>query len=142
MAELRLDEATKKALIGLMPFSQAGKMDFTPALFDNIPAKARPVFKQRSYTVAERQEYRDVIFDEKITDKSTRLLDIVRRTVAGWDTVFDMSTGELMPFKADEDKGADKEAWGILPRVVQDALLVNVNTMSGLLPQERQGLKS
>lgn len=142
MADFRLDEATKKALLGLMPFSQNGTIDFTPDVFKDIIFKARPVFKQRAYTAQERQEIRDIYLSDDIKDKSPAILDLVRRTVLGWENLFDLATASSLPFKADADKGADKEIWGIMPRILTDALVENVSKMSGLLPQERQGLKS
>lgn len=141
MAEFRLDEKTRKALMGLMPFSQGGTVNFTPEIFDSLPESARPVFKQRAFTRGEFQSVRDVYADDSVKDKQKVLWDIARKTLSGWETVFDLATGEPMPFKADTDGGCDKEQWELLPIVIRKELFTNVSIMSGLLPPEKQGLK-
>jgi hypothetical protein len=141
MAEYRLDEATKKALLGLMPFSQGGTMDFTPEAFKDVPKNAQPVFKLRSFTRQEFQDVRDIYSNEE-KDKQKALWEIARKTLKGWSKVFDLSTGEAVLFKADADGGVDKELWEALPLLIRRVIFTQVSVMSGLLEQERQGLKS
>ncbi len=143
MAEFRLDEKTKKSLLGLMPFTQSGTMNFTPSMFDTIPIEAQPIFKQRAFTRGEVQQYRDIIKDDgaKTDDKLTLLMALTRPTVLGWERQFDLATGDLLPFKADEDKGASKDLWTLIPDVIKLSLYRNCSIASGLQVQEKQGLK-
>jgi hypothetical protein len=140
MADIRLDEATRKSLLGLMPFTQAGTMDFIPALFVGIAPEFTPVFKQRAFTHQELAAVRK-LYADKVEDKTTILWETVRKTVTGWEKMFDLASGQTLTFKADPDGGLDKDLWESLPLVIRRELTTNVSIMSGLLEQEKTGLK-
>lgn len=141
MADYRLDEATKKSLLGLMPFSQGGMMDYTPEIFKDIASKIKPVFKLRAFTRQEFQEVRD-IYGNNEKEKQGALWAVGRKALKGWDKIFDLSTGEAVIFKADADGGIDKDLWETLPLTIRRMIFTQISIMSGLLEQERQGLKS
>ena len=143
MAEFVLDEKTKRALLGLMPFSQKGTMKFTPECYAEIKDdKYRPVFQQRPFTKNELLKVREIQDADDISQKIYPLITITRSTVLGWERIIDVFSGAPIAFKADEDSGADKEQWEALPDIVKIQLYRNVAVMSGLQRQERQGLKS
>lgn len=141
MAEFKLDEKTRKSLMGLMPFSQSGTVDFTPDCFEGVDVEACPVFKHRAFNRIEFQAVRDIYADDTKKDKQKSLWEFARKTVIGWERVFDLATGELLVFKTDPDGGMDKEQWETLPTVIRREIFTNVSIVSGLLTQEKQSLK-
>jgi hypothetical protein len=142
MADYRLDEETRKSLLGLMPFTQNGTMNFIPKAFDGLPDGVRAVFKQRAYTRQEFATVKNAYTDETIKDKQSALWSVSRGTVLGWDKLFDLATGEPMEYKADADGGMDKDLWESLPPIIRWELTTNASVMSGLLERERVALKS
>lgn len=141
MADYRLDEATRKSLLGLMPFTQGGTMDYTPECLADAPEAARATFKQRAFTRAEFTAVRNLYTDEKVVDKQTPLWEVVCKTIMGWDRVFDLATGEPIAYKADPNGGLDKDLWEGLPLIIRRELATNATVMSGLLQQERLALR-
>jgi hypothetical protein len=141
MSDLRLDEATRKALLGLMPFTQGGTMYYTPECLQDAPEVARASFKQRAFTRQEMMAVRAIYADDTIKEKQSQLWEICRKTIVGWGQVFDLSTGEPMAYNAAPDGGIDADLWETLPLVIRRELLTNVAIMSGLLQQEKTGLK-
>jgi hypothetical protein len=142
MAEFKLDAKYRKALLGLMPFSQEGTLDYTPEGFDELPEEIRPVFKLRALKRGEIQTVKDITFDDKIKIKIEKLIKAIRPAILGWDKVYDLATGNLIPFEASEDGGPTKELWERMPDTITTLLYREISVMSGLQKAEKQGLKS
>jgi hypothetical protein len=142
MADFRLDEATRGALIGLMPFSQGGTIRFTPDICKVLPENIRPSFTHRALTRAEFNSVRDIYADEnKGVDKQKALWEIARKTVTAWENIFDLATGEPIPYKQDSDGGLDKGLWESLPLVIRREIFTSVTIVSGLTEPEKAGLR-
>jgi hypothetical protein len=142
MADYVLDEKTRKSLLGLMPFSQKGTIDYTPEQFANFPENVRPIFKQRSFTREEIKEVKSVISKTDSPDYDSQIREFTRKTVQGWDNLYDLSTCKKIDFVADEDKGADKKLFESIPILVVSKILNNALVISGIISQENLGLKS
>jgi len=140
MSELKLDEETKKSLIGLMPFSQEATTEFTPEIFKklDIGEEFKPVFTQRSFTRKERNEMRA----GAMTFRGSDVFKYARISVVGWRNLYDLATGNEIEFSADKDKGASKELFGLISDEIAAELFNNASKISGLLSAEKMGLRS
>jgi hypothetical protein len=143
MAELRLDEKTRKSLLGLMPFTQGGVMDYTPEAYLSIPENIRPVFSLRAFTRQESCDIRSMFLNDKysIEERAEKNMENARKVVMGWKNIYDLSTGEPLEYKGSA-LGADKDLFSIFPDVIVSSIFRQASVMSGLLQQEKQGLKS
>jgi hypothetical protein len=142
MADLKMDEATRKSLLGLMPFTQGGTIMFVPECMANLPEEFQSSLKLRSLNRQEFNEVRELYSNDKIENKQDPLWAISRKAVLGWNKVFDLATGEPISFKADPDGGIDKDSWEMLPLVIRREIATTIFTMSGLIYEERVALKS
>jgi hypothetical protein len=164
--ELKLDDATRASLLGLMPMTQTGTVEFTPPIFAGLPDAVRPVFIQRALTRSEKSqvmleedtvnkdaaafskdgkinltdENRGAWFDF-VREKNAARVEWARKTVTGWKSVVS-PTGNVVDFKAAEDKGADPDLFDGFLVEAQLEIYNNAKKVSSLLSQERLGLKS
>lgn len=87
------DEATKKALAGLLPFAPGSYTTATLDCFDHIPEALRPVFRIRDLTAAQLTQFRAVIGDPSAT-----IIEILQDGVMGpWENLVDSEFNEI-PF--------------------------------------------
>jgi hypothetical protein len=146
MADIKLDEETKKALLGVAPFSTASRNEFTPAIYlrknedgtDVIPEHARPVFILRPFAKVER----DVALRIAATVETVSIAEIdecTRKIVTGWRNLFDAGTGEEIQYSGVD--GCSASLWEDIPSMVRGAIFSRAILISGLLFGERLGLK-
>jgi len=150
VAELKITDDLREKLKGLMPFSQAGVIDFTPAQFlkAGLEKDQIPVFTHRCFSQAENNEYRKAISAAMNGDtyKTGELLTIqrefARKVLKGWKNYYDLESGKEIPFGADADGGCDKRAFEYVLDFIASAITDNAGQWSGLKPPEVEGLKS
>jgi hypothetical protein len=134
-----LDEATRKALEGYIPFSTNCTVEIS--LTDLIPKDQLtigkdyiPVFTIRSFTQAEAQQF-------KSSQNEATLKNLVRVCLMGWVNLFDAGTKEEISYRSDPAGGCDKNLFEQLPEFYSASLLKNVMKISGLSTIEALGLK-
>lgn len=148
MPDFKMTDEVKRRLVGLMPFSMNGKMPFTPAEYEGrgLPKEVVPVFFQRAYTKEECQILRDK-FNQDGGMGRDDIMEYGRKSVKGWEKVFDLATGEMIDYKADSEGEADPGLYEQIPELIKTNLFTQACRISGLLgPQiladeEVQGLK-
>jgi hypothetical protein len=148
MAEIRLTDEVKAALIGVAPFSTSQTMDFTPAVYmrkdadgsDIIPVEARPVFVIRPFSKGERDAAIKLSADVEKAD-SVEISEHCRKIVKGWRNLFDAGTGEDIPFKADALGICERELWESIPPMIRGAIFTRCIVISGLMFGDKLGLK-
>lgn len=155
-----LNEETKKALRGFLPFSCDSYLDFTPEQIVNktppILVEFQPKFSIRSMTKAEKNEYNSIRENIKTDEKGNtptseyksageKSIKIYRACLKGWRDFFDTGTGEEIPFVADasanETFGCSEESWNKIPDWIQIEISKEIRKISNLLPIEMLSLK-
>ena len=142
MADLKLYAELKEKLKGLMPFSQAGVVEYTPPeLLDrDLPEEMITVYTHRCFSQKENEEFNQLIKDGKVTNQTAR--DFARRVTKGWKNLYDLDSGKEIPYKADADGGCDKVLWDAVLDYAAGGICRNAGKWSGLYPPEVEGLKS
>jgi hypothetical protein len=137
-----LDDETRSKMLGLAPFSATAEIEFTPEIYKNkgIDDNFIPVFTIRPFTLEEKPKATKTIIDHKV-GRELELANILRANVLNWRNLFDAGTKEEILYKADPAGGADKEVFKILPSTIIAELLFFITKISGLVDQERLGLK-
>jgi hypothetical protein len=132
-----LDEATRKALFGMVPFSCEVTTNFTPEEFSKgkIPSEFHPIFSIRSFSQSEMsqlkqnsQKYTKDSTAEEISKISNDNFDLVSSCVTGWSNLVDAGTME--------DIAYSKEAFKTLPSWMKVSIMGFVKKISGLTPVE------
>lgn len=158
MADFRLDEETKKALIGLMPCIEGSTIPFTPeGIFpENIDKKFLPVFTQRAFNREERKEAQELIAEslnapegetahdkiKRIQKWNARCFELARKSIIGWKQFFNPATGGEIPYKAETEGGSpDPDIYNGLYGDIKSELFNNAYKISSLAPKEKKGLK-
>lgn len=144
MAERILDEETKKALFGMMPFGRDGVAEFTPFLLKNaeIDEQYKSVYKIRPFNAAEKKTANTLLKDFANSDENL-IYETARTGVIGWENVFDLSTGRELQFLKDEkDECASKDCFMQIPQSVVSGIFIFRVKISGLLDIERLSLRS
>lgn len=142
-----LDEATRALLHGIAPFSSSSSLLFTPPVYDRMQLQKdlRPVFKIRGLTIEEGAEL-DSLMEQaalaKSSDWNSKVFDLCRKLVIGWEQIFDIGTGEEMTYAADPQGGADTKLWAAQPVVNKSAIFSKVMQLHGLVDVEKLGLAS
>jgi len=149
-----LDDATKKALRGYLPFSINCTTDLS--LNEIVPEQYRlrisaefiPTFTVRPFTQSESSQIRKNAYSipENATSEQYRTiadlnLQIVRNCVTGWKNLFDVGTGEEIIYRADPSGGCDKDIFALLPEFIGVGLMKEIRKISGLSTVEALGLK-
>ena len=136
----KLDEASKKWLFGLTPFSADATSDLyllneKSAHFAAIPKEFHPVFKVRPFIKDERAE-------ALVADTDEKQFELARKVVKSWKGLFDCATGSEIQFKANNaDGGCDSVLFSTLPDVTKKTIFGHAFLISGLQPSEKLGLK-
>ena len=142
-----LDEATRKALQGLTPFSVKSTIKYIPEAFEklDVPEDCKPVFTIRGLTVAEGKELDEMV--ARAADNSDMMkfnsdaFDLTRKCITGWVNLFDAGSGEEIEYKQDSQQaGADAETFDILPVTIKADLFRKVMSMHGLSGTDKASL--
>jgi hypothetical protein len=150
-----LDEETRKALQGYLPFSSDVTIDFTPEEFQTkkIPAEFQPKFAIRSMTKKEKEEYTSIYANvKKDADGKTpdsewkavgdKMSKIYQTCLKGWRDFFDAGTGEEIWYS---EGGFVSEAptinWDLIPGWIQLSIAAEIRKISNLTPVEMLSLK-
>ena len=147
MAGLKLTEEHRQALLGLMPFTQNGTIEYTPKAFEklDIPKNKKPVFKMRAYNKDEMNRIKKMLSDiqkNENADFNNDVREFSRLSIVGWKNMFDLSTGEEMEFKKSADGSIQKEQYELVPEFIVADLYKHACVVSGLMPKEIEGLES
>jgi len=92
------DEATKKALSGLLPFAPGTSVPFTPEAFQKVEEAFRPIFNLRPYAKKER-DYLAEHLKAGTYDKACISRAMENSGVIGWSNFFFYPDGEEIPFE-------------------------------------------
>jgi hypothetical protein len=137
-----LDEATRKELLGYLPFSTEVTIEWSP---QEIPEAYRPTFILRSLTQAEMSQLRIngfaashvAVTDEAIIQKADANVDLICNCVKGWRNFFDAGTGAEILYEESTYRDIVKR----LPLWLSRSMLNYVKKISGLTAIEDLGLK-
>ena len=149
MTKRILDEETRKALLGYVPFSSDCSISFTPEQFLKIKDESlRPSFKLRSMTQAEMIQlkrnssgYHNAT-PEKLLQIADANLTLIRGCVIGWENLFDSGSGNEIEFvPAATGSGCDEKLFRILPDWLTVEVMDFVKTISGLSSPEEISIK-
>lgn len=140
----KLDEETRKKLLGYAPFSTSVSITYTPSQWPDVPEMFRPKFYLRSFTQAEltqlKANYR-ALTDANGSEIGEQNMDLVRQCVTGWKDLYDLGTCDELVYTVDATGGCDKDQWKRLPVWLVREIMDEVRKMSGLVPVEDLGLK-
>ena len=154
MPEFAMTPELREKLVGLMPFSQNGTMEFTPAEYveRDLPIEVHPVYELRAWTKQEADAVNKRMARKDQTDeeRSQAIFEEARIAVKNWENLYDLGTCKLIAYAAAQDGGADPEVFKQVPPVTNIVpIWRQVASMSGVLgpsvvlkPEETQGLKS
>lgn len=93
-----IDEATRKKLVGLLPFAPGSQVPFTPDHLLSLEEAVRPVFYIRPLTESARLNISKWALDEDGMSK-TRIVEVLSMgSLVGWTNVCDAVTLEDIPF--------------------------------------------
>jgi len=142
----KLDEATRKLLIGLYPFSVDQTSDFHLVNPDSetgkkLPEWARAKFKIRPFVKNERSEAFEATknWDENKAKRN----ELARKVTKGWSGLFDIALGTEISYKScNADGGADETLFNSLPESTTGLIFNHAYAISGLSLPERLGLRS
>jgi hypothetical protein len=160
MTTHKLDEETRAKLVGLLPVRQGASIAFTPASVMTLPEQCRPIFYQRSFTKAEREEIREFETEnlimyrsvkdsaDKVSDdlikynnaKMSKLREYARISIVNIEKLYCSLTGELLTNVIDNGS-VDKEIMSGLAECTVIELYDNAKLISSLTQQEKLGLK-
>jgi len=141
----KLDEATRKLLIGLYPFSTDQTSEFNLVNPESetgkkLPEWARAKFRIRPFVKNERNEAFEATKDWD-ANKAKRI-ELARKVTKGWSGLFDIATGDEIKFKSNNaDGGADETLFSALPESTTGLIFNHAYAISGLSLPERLGLK-
>lgn len=86
-----MDEATKKALAGLLPFAEGSYITTSLDCFDHVAEEFRPVFRIRDLTAAQLTRVR-----ESVKDTPEFIIGILQDGVMGpWENLVDSAFQEI-----------------------------------------------
>jgi len=144
----KLDEATKKALYGIFPFSvdQTSELVLIEAISEvgkKMVANKIPLltFKIRPFTKAERGEAYEAVGDYE--GRKEKRCELARKVTKGWVGLFDSATGDEIKYKSNNaDGGADDTIFSNLPEFTLGRIFNHAYLISGLSLPEKLSLKS
>jgi hypothetical protein len=149
MAEKRiLDEETRKALQGYVPFSIDCTSNYTPEEYNPLDESLRPIFTLRPLNQSEMIQlkknsmgYSTTSTPEQINKIADDNMDLIRKCVKSWINLFDAGTGQEIDYLPDQTGGCLKELFSQLPVWVIRSLTEYVKRISGLSMADDLGLK-
>jgi len=144
----KLNEATRKLLYGIFPFSIDQTSEFP--LIDKVSEAGKQLlaqkldiltFKIRPFTKIERGEAFETV-KEADAEKDKRR-ELARKVTKGWVGLYDSATGDEIKFKANNtDGGADEKIFENLPDYTVGRIFNHAYIISGLTFPEKLSLKS
>ncbi len=142
-----MTDEVKKLLISRLPFSTNAVTDFTPPTYmikdDSgvllIPEEFRPVFSIRAFTKLESDTLKKSFVNAKNNDENL-IRSTARKATMGWRNMYDVGTGDEIPFEADELGQCTRALFDTLPLVVVSELLNYMSQVSGIIVSEVAGL--
>jgi hypothetical protein len=150
-----LDEETKKALQGYLPFSCKCSTEFTPDLMlgSQIPSELLPKFKVRPLTKDEKTQidavYKNLpkkaedMLSQDWSEIGMKLVPIFRACLIGWRDFIDLGDGGEIEFKPETaGGGCSQESWDTIPSWMHDPIRFFIRKISCLTPVEALSLKS
>jgi hypothetical protein len=146
MATRELTDEQRESLVGLMPFSEDARDEFTPDVFKkNVEEELWPVFILRPFTQAEKDKIAEVM--EKVVKDpggldTKEIHEFTRAGIVGWRVVMNVNTGDDIEFEEDAKGSCSKKAFEKLPVATTNAIMKRENSISGLLGAEALGLSS
>jgi|GEM_PF-2151868 hypothetical protein len=148
MTKRILDEETRKALLGYVPFSSECSINYSPEEFMQIKDESlRPVFKVRSLTQAEMMQikrnssgYRGAT-PEQIEKIGEGNIAIIRGCILGWHNIFDSGSGTEIEFIPSTNGGCEEKLFRAFPDWVIVKIMNFVRTISGLSSPEELSIK-
>lgn len=134
MAEYKLDDKLKKALLGAMPFSCDVEIAFNPLEKSSIPEEVKPLFYVTSFTNEEKKEARAIVIDgyKKNFDQLCKLL---HKKLSRWENVFDLATGKKIEYDGTLEK------FLVLPESIIIPMFDFCNKISGIYALDQLSLK-
>lgn len=94
-----IDEATKKKLVGLLPFAPGSNIPFTPEHLQTLPQEIRPVFFIRPFGEDARMIITKAIAGGEDGVPKTTVVDALNMgALVSWSNVIDAVTMEEIPF--------------------------------------------
>jgi hypothetical protein len=149
-----LNEETKKALQGYLPFSCKCSVEFTPELLlgSKVPENFLPKFKVRPLTKDEKTQIDSVyknlpkktedMLSQDWAEVGKSLVPIFRGCLIGWRDFFDLGSGEEIVFTPETaGGGCSNESWDVIPSWMHDPIRLFIRTISCLTPVEALSLK-
>lgn len=141
-----LDEATKKAMIGVLPMTSSSTILFTPPVYDQIQVadEFKPKFRIRGLTNSEGQKLDGLVRNAgqgKTEQFNNEAFDICRSVITGWENVFDLGSGEEINFIG-ESGTCSEESFELLPVVIKNEIFTFIMTLHGLVDTAKMGLQS
>lgn len=134
-----LDEATKKALQGVAPFSSTSTINFTPDCLAQLDLAEEfiPVFSIRGMTVEEGKALDAIInSSDRVSDVgkfNEQTFELTRKCITGWVNIFDAGSGQEVAYAQDtESSGVCKALWESITINVKNALFKKVMEMHGM----------
>jgi hypothetical protein len=113
--EIKLTPELRKKLMG---FSIAKDTIEMPLEIDGVPEEFTPVFILKQFSYKKREQIK------KDADDGNELSfdETIRQQVVGWRNLYDLGTGELLDFVADESGGCSKDYFCKMPHPVKLAI--------------------
>jgi molybdopterin-biosynthesis enzyme MoeA-like protein len=100
---------------------------------EGVPEEFLPVFTLTNFTVKEAKVLREQMepkakvkgkSESKSEDEVSDVMDeFVRIHIKDWSNLYDLSTGEVFGFKADDKGFADKEVYELLPQALKVSII-------------------
>lgn len=134
MTKRIMDDATRKKLMGLLPFAPGSHANFTPDEFAGVDSEFRPVFYIRSLTSDALAKFRLEVQKREATD-IVYIEALSSGALVGWDNLVDIVSGVEIPYT--------KEAVAALPeRLIMSIFMKVLEYTNGPTEQEKTGLES
>ena len=118
-----MDEKVRARLQGLAPFSIDSSLEFVPASYTYkevdeegneteeymIPEEYHPKFKVRPWNRKESNEAVKALMDFGKTTDDTKVRELTRKAILGWENLIDIATETEIVYEADPGGGAKKD---------------------------------
>jgi len=121
----RLDEETKKKMMGLVPITSDFTVDFTPEVFKDFPVEIQPVFTLKPWNNKEIKEV------AKVGEDDTKAMLAIAKQIVGWKNVIVLPTEDELVYEPDPKGGVKVELLERIPTKVSVAILTELGRISG-----------
>jgi len=133
MTKKKTHKLTKEMMDRLRGISiVSDTLDYTLDIED-VPAELTPVFTIKNLSVTDSAKIKELAnksVDADDDEKDANLEDITRRHIVGWKNLYDLSTGELFKFEADEDGCCSVDKFSYLPMSLKVKIYMFINSLS------------